>query len=596
MPFNTDVDSAEIDGVYYIWGTEVGDFCSWNMDWPEGPVDAPQVTYGYGGDDWILGANGNDELHGGAGADQMWGGGGIDTAFYDDSATGVTINLAAGTGTGGTAQGDLLFSIENVIGSAHNDILIGNAESNGLLGSAGDDTLFGGGGHDVLDGGDNKDTLWGQGDDDDLYGFDGDDTLQGGAGADFLSGGNGLDTAGYVDSATGVFVFLLTGDTLYGDAAGDTFSSIENLTGSGFDDDLWGDDKVNVINGLNGNDELKGYGGADTLNGGFGNDTLNGGAGADTLNGGPDSDTASYDGANNGVYVNLLNGQTGGTYALGDTFISIENLTGSKHNDDLWGNGDVNVLEGGEGKDSLKGFGGADTLNGGDGDDTLYGGLGADNLNGGFNSDTAAYMESGSGVVVKLKTGFTQGGEAEGDVLQSIENVSGSDYADTLWGEDTANTLKGEDGADNLKGFGGADILYGGNQGDYLDGMDGTDTLYGGSGKDSLNGGTGADTFVFSFLSDSTVAAFDTIMDFADGTEASGDRIDLSKIDANSLVSGDQSFLWIGNNNNFYADADPRGQLRFNGGFVEGDVNDDLVVDFRIQVNSAPIHEYGIIL
>jgi hypothetical protein len=91
---------------------------------------------------------------------------------------------------------------------------------------------------------------------------------------------------------------------------------------------------------------------------------------------------------------------------------------------------------------------------------------------------------------------------------------------------------------------------------------------------------------------------YDHIVDFAAGTEISGDRIDLVTIDANVLVDGNQQFLWIGNDNNFYADADPRGQLRFNSGYVEGDVDDDLNADFRIQVDVPPLSmpEYAFFL
>ena len=61
-----------------------------------------------------------------------------------------------------------------------------------------------------------------------------------------------------------------------GDAAGDTYTTIENLTGSAFADTLI------AANGAN------------TLDGGAGNDVLIGGAGADALIGGTGTDTASY--------------------------------------------------------------------------------------------------------------------------------------------------------------------------------------------------------------------------------------------------------------------------------------------------------------
>jgi Ca2+-binding RTX toxin-like protein len=81
------------------------------------------------------------------------GGVGVDTAVYSESVLGVTVNLAAGLGSGGNAQGDALTEIENVIGSRANDTLIGNAMNNALFGSDGVDMLTGAGGKDTLTGG-----------------------------------------------------------------------------------------------------------------------------------------------------------------------------------------------------------------------------------------------------------------------------------------------------------------------------------------------------------------------------------------------------------------------------------------------------------
>ena len=87
------------------------------------------------------------------------------------------------------------------------------------------------------------------------------------------------------------------------------------------------------------------------------------------------------------------------------------------------------------------------------------------------------------------------GGDAEGDILGDIENLTGSTYADTLGGDDGVNQLMGMDGNDTLKGFGGADSLHGGNGNDTLAGMDGADMLNGGAGADTMQGGTGGDTY-----------------------------------------------------------------------------------------------------
>jgi Ca2+-binding RTX toxin-like protein len=369
----------------------------------------------------------------------------------------------------------------------------------------------------------------------------------------------------------------------------------------------------------NGADTIFGYGGNDSIFGLGGNDEIKGGGGADTLNGGSGTDTANYSDSSVGVVVSLISGAGSGGTAQGDTLISIENLTGSAHDDLLVGNDGNNVLTGLEDNDTLKGGGGADTLYGDSGNDRLKGGGGADTLNGGSGIDTADYYCSSDGVFISLYSDVAAYGDAEGDELNSIENLNGSSQGDSLWGNDGVNVIKGMDGNDTLKGYGGndtleggedldqlygmdgvdilhgdngSDYLDGGNQNDNLDGGNNNDTLVGGLGEDTLTGGAGGDTFVFNALAESTVAAPDDVIDFS---AAAGDKIDLSAIDANTLVAGNQAFTWIGNDNAF-VEAWGAGQLRFNGGFVEGDVNGDFVVDFRIQVSSPPLPETAFIL
>src|SRR5262245_62668831 len=74
------------------------------------------------GNDWIHGNDGDDLIKGGGGADHMFGGAGNDTATYSDSTAGVLVSLLSNTGIGGTAQGDVLDSIENLTGSGYGDI------------------------------------------------------------------------------------------------------------------------------------------------------------------------------------------------------------------------------------------------------------------------------------------------------------------------------------------------------------------------------------------------------------------------------------------------------------------------------------------
>lgn len=132
--------------------------------------------------DTLTGNAGNNVFKGGLGADKINGGAGTDTADYSDSSTAVGVSLATGaTNTGGTAAGDVLTSIENLLGSSYNDTLIGDANANALYGNTGNDALYGGGGSDAL---------------------------YGGIGADSLTGGAGNDSFNFTsltDSKTGVY-------------------------------------------------------------------------------------------------------------------------------------------------------------------------------------------------------------------------------------------------------------------------------------------------------------------------------------------------------------------------------------------------------
>ena len=141
----------------------------------------------------LLGGAGDDLLDGGAGADGIDGGEGRDAAVYVMSTAGVTVSLISGLGSGGDAAGDLLYNIEDLVGSDFDDTLTGDASGNLLLGGAGDDLL------------------------------------DGGAGADEIDGGEGRDTAFYVTSTAGVAVSLASGVGSGGDAAGDMLYNIEDL-------------------------------------------------------------------------------------------------------------------------------------------------------------------------------------------------------------------------------------------------------------------------------------------------------------------------------------------------------------------------------
>ncbi|MEM7212550.1 MAG: Ig-like domain-containing protein, partial [Pseudomonadota bacterium] len=200
--------------------------------------DDDVIDPGAGSDSIDAGA-GNDILLGSAGSDSMNGGDGIDTVSYAASNNGVTFGLDA-TGSGGDAEGDTVFGIENLTGSNYDDVLTGDAAANVILGLNGDDTLNGRGG---------------------------DDTMEGGAGNDrfFVDSIDDL-----VIEAAGEGTDLLTTSV---DLALPDF--VENGSSSGIGDlRITGNGLSNTISGNAGFNEILGLGGADRLRGGDGNDTL----------------------------------------------------------------------------------------------------------------------------------------------------------------------------------------------------------------------------------------------------------------------------------------------------------------------------------
>ncbi len=221
----------------------------------------------------IVGTTGNDDLSGTSGFDVIAGLGGHDI-------------IAGGGGDDvicGGAGNDLLLGgpgLDRIFGGGGNDILEGNAGNDQLFGGAGKDRLVGAVGADIMKGNGGNDRLVGGGGGDSLYGGPGPDTMIGGPGDDFLFGGKGVDTVLYNGAAAGVIVDLGIG-IVTGGAGVDILTSIANLVGSKYGDELHGSSAPNTIKGGAGPDTIYGRAGNDLLKGGPGNDHVYGGPGRD---------------------------------------------------------------------------------------------------------------------------------------------------------------------------------------------------------------------------------------------------------------------------------------------------------------------------
>ncbi|HEU0098061.1 MAG TPA: calcium-binding protein, partial [Allosphingosinicella sp.] len=135
--------------------------------------------------------------------------------------------------------------------------------------------------------------------------------------------------------------------------------------------------------------------------------------------------------------------------------------------------------------------------------------------------------------------------------------------------------------------------LFGGRADDILKGGTKADLIHGGLGADMLAGNGGADVFRYQDVAESNSASMDRLLDFFVGT----DKIDLSRIDANPYVAGDQAFAWIGSS----AFSGSAGQLRAyessGNWIVEGDTDGDGVADLVIQVDGpTPLSAFNFML
>jgi Ca2+-binding RTX toxin-like protein len=541
-----DAEGDALTAVENINGSEFNDIIIGNT--------AVNTIYGNGGDDILEGGSGADFIYGGSGGldtRAWWWNDGEDTASYATSNAAVTVNLDTGVNTGGHAQGDLLYDIDNLIGSAFVDTLTGSSGNN---------------------------------------------VIEGGAGADIINGGDGVDTASYVGSASGVTVNLGTGTHSGGDALGDTLTAIENLRGSAGVDTLTGNGLDNVIEGGAGNDILDGGAGNDTvsyahstfgvtvhldnptpqdtvqqgidtlvgfenilgsnaadslwgdggdniINGGAGFDFIVGGGGSNTLIGGTDGDIYIVQGVNDAVVENegggydIVLAQTDFTLAQGSEVEALAVISGTGIT--LTGNDMQQVLTGGAGDDTINALGGNDLIISGGGTNILVGG----------NGDDIYYAQGVNDIV-------TEGSEGGFDVVLAGGNLTlASNSAVEVIAVNTASGV----------------TIVGSDTNQTIQGGSGNDRFVGGLGNDVITGSGGADTFVLR----NTFVDRDFITDFTSGTDKIeidaglfGGGLSAGGLTAAQFLSGagvtmattaDQRFIYDSATGNLYFDADGNG-------------------------------------
>jgi hypothetical protein len=417
--------------------------------------NANDLLYGGTGNDILYGGTGNTFFEGGAGADQLIGGvnstgTNVNTASYANSGAGVTVNLVTGAGTGGDAQGDTLSNIQNLKGSAYNDTFVASAAVNRLDGgSGGSDTVS----YESSTAAVTVNLVTGTGTggyaQGDTYthiqnatGSNYDDVFIASTDANRFDGGGGSNTVSYATSSAGVTVNLQTGVGSGGAAAGDTYVRIQNVVGTAYNDTFVGSNDANSFDGGSG-----------------GNDTV------------------SYAGSTAGVSVNFVSGRGTGGYAEGDTYNHIQNAIGSAYDDVFIAGVDSQHFDGGSGGSDTVNYGastGAVTVNmitltgsggyaqnnsytniqnivGSSYSDTFIASAAANNFNGGLGgSDTVSYAFSTAPVTVDLFHGTASGGYAQGDMLAHIQNVIGSDYDDTFIASADVNNFSGGAGSNTV--------------------------------------------------------------------------------------------------------------------------------------------------
>jgi len=461
-----------IETIQWIDGSEFDD----DIHAPNGYSNFAPI-FGFGGNDNIFGGYYTGDIHGGVGNDTIIRSGPYSFgSFGEDGDDVIYAGYNGGISDGGRGN-------DHVYGSSGYDTILGGAGNDYIDGGSGSDTIEAGGGHDFVYGGGDEDQIDGGSGNDRIFG---DQSDQGSGNAytpatnrDYLWGGDGADI-------------------IHGDQGNDIlWSGQRDQTINGFDD--FGTEYDRLF-GDTGSDILY-LGIGDDGDGGFGNDILR----------------LSLLGSANAVILStsfFINNDTfsffGGIIQNFETFDYLR-LTRFDDTVTVTTMGAMLQVMGDSGNDVVTATGSSVTFRGGVGNDRFISGSAGDNFNGETGTDTVDYSSYTSGVTVTFGLAVGQNGTgAGGDSLVDVENIIGSNFADTLNGSNDANRIEGGDGDDTIDGKGG------------------NDTLVGGAGIDRLTGGTGDDTYL--------VGADDASDTISEGVNAGTDTV-LTKLV--SFVLGD---------------------------------------------------------
>jgi Ca2+-binding RTX toxin-like protein len=276
-----------------------------------------------------------------------------------------------------------------------------------------------------------------------------------------------------------------------------------------------------------------------------------------------------------------------------------DHVAGFGNNDYIYTGAGNDVLDGGDGNDILYDGDGNDTVHGGAGNDKVQVDAGNDIYYGGEGIDTLWFDRihygadgfEGNFVGVRIDLALTSAqnlGEFGWDQFFGFEDVEGSYGHDMIAGTNAANDLQGIDGNDTLFGRGGND---------YLNGGDGADILVGGLGQDQIfTTWSGIDAFrdVIRYESLKDSGTTGTTRDVVSWFKPGQDKIDLSKLDANLSLKGNQAFKVVKG----FTKAPGEVKLVYSGGdtLVQIDGDKDSAVDMTILVLGVQLSKGDFIL